>query len=242
MIHSAWMKGFTKRANSCCGFAAWACRPPPRRSNSITPQYIGDLICWTAIGARTTASQTHREMASGLSTPVGFKNGIDGSIDVAVNALTSALQPHHFLGITARGQSAVFHTRGNRYGHIVLRGGRKPNYDVRSVARCERALMAAGLPARIVIDCSHGNSQRDPARQPAVLADVVRQIGAGNRSIAGFMVESNLARGQQAIADDLSRLKPGVSITDACLDWQATARMIKQACKQLRPILAGRKH
>ena len=163
----------------------------------ITPQYIGDLISWTAIGARTTESQTHREMASGLSTPVGFKNATDGSIETAINALKSALQSQHFLGITERGACAVFHTCGNRYGHVVLRGGAKPNYDSLNIARCEKALSAAGLPKNIAVDCSHGNSQRKPERQSLVLDNLVRQIITGNRSIVGFMVESNMAGGPE---------------------------------------------
>ena len=135
----------------------------------ITPQYLSDLVTWTAIGARTTESQTHREMASGLSTPVGIKNGTDGSVDVAINAVQAVAHPQHFLGITIEGQCAVYHTRGNHHAHVVLRGGREPNYDSESVARCESKLKEKGLPTNIMIDCSHGNSSRDPARQPEVL-------------------------------------------------------------------------
>lgn len=203
----------------------------------ITPQYIGDLIAWTAIGARTTESQPHREMASGLSTPVGFKNGTDGNIAVAINAIRAARQPHHFLGITTRGQNAVFHTRGNPYGHIVLRGGRRPNYDAAGVARCERFLRSAALPVNILVDCSHGNSQANPANQPRVLESCVRQIRAGNRSIVGFMIESNLRGGKQTIPEDHSKLIPGVSVTDACLNWAATERILRRTRSQLKDVL-----
>ena len=166
----------------------------------IMPQYLAELITWTAIGARTTESQTHREMASGLSTPVGFKNGTDGSLTVAINALQSVRHPHHFLGITQQGQSAVFRTRGNTYGHIVLRGGgSRTNYDSVSLALCERELEKAGLPANIVVDCSHGNSNKDPGLQPLVAENLANQILDGNRSLVGFMLESNLHWGNQPL-------------------------------------------
>lgn len=206
----------------------------------ITPQYIGDLISWTAIGARTTESQTHREMASGLSTPVGFKNATDGNIEVAINALRSAFHSQHFLGITEKGKCAVFHTRGNRYGHVVLRGGIKPNYDSSNIAHCEKALSSAGLPGNIVVDCNHGNSEKKPENQARVLDNLVRQIIAGNRSIVGFMVESNLKGGKQSIPEDLSRLKPDVSVTDACVDLVTTEKMLKEAREKLRDILPYR--
>lgn len=206
----------------------------------ITPQYIGDLISWTAIGARTIESQTHREMASGLSTPVGFKNGTDGSMDTAINAITAARRPHHFLGITEQGQSAVFHTSGNQYGHIVLRGGTKPNYDPMSISLCERKLLEAQLPVNIVVDCSHGNSEGNPILQPAVLESCVQQITDGNKSIVGFMVESNLLSGKQSIPEDVVNLKPGVSITDACVDWSTAEDMIRGAHDALRNILQDR--
>jgi 3-deoxy-7-phosphoheptulonate synthase len=193
----------------------------------IMPQYLSELISWTAIGARTTESQTHREMASGLSTPVGFKNGTDGSLTVAINALQSARQPHHFLGITQQGQSAVFRTRGNRYGHIVLRGGAgRSNYDAVSIALCERELEKAGLPVNIVVDCSHGNSNKDPGVQPLVAENLANQIIEGNRSIVGMMLESNLRWGQQAIPADRSELQYGVSVTDPCIDWETTERLL----------------
>jgi 3-deoxy-7-phosphoheptulonate synthase len=200
----------------------------------VTPQYIGDLVSWTAVGARTIESQTHREMASGLSTPVGFKNGTDGNIEVAVNALKSAQRPHHFLGITQKGVCAVFRTQGNPYGHIVLRGGARPNYDRESVALCARALEEAGLPLNIVVDCSHGNSEKDALRQPFVLSDCVGQIVAGNRSIRGFMIESNLAEGRQSPGTGGSAIDPRVSVTDSCVDWSTTEKMLVEAHNRLK--------
>lgn len=201
----------------------------------ITPQYIQDLVTWTAIGARTTESQTHREMASGLSTPVGFKNGTDGSIEIAISALKSVCYPHAFLGINLDGQCAVFQTKGNRYGHIVLRGGAaSPNYDSVNVARCEEALRVAGLAANLMIDCSHGNSLKNHALQPRVLEDCVGQILSGNRSIIGFMMESHLSEGSQSIPKDLSQLRYGVSVTDSCLGWEATAESLRRAHERLK--------
>jgi 3-deoxy-7-phosphoheptulonate synthase len=193
----------------------------------IMPQYISELITWTAIGARTTESQTHREMASGLSTPVGFKNGTDGSLSSSINALKSVQHPHHFLGITQQGQSAVFRTRGNRHAHIVLRGGGgRVNYDAVSIALAERELSAAGLPTNVVVDCSHGNSNKDPNVQPLVAENCVTQILDGNRSIVGLMLESHLKAGNQPIPKDLSTLEYGVSITDPCIDWETTERLL----------------
>ncbi|MFO1408749.1 MAG: 3-deoxy-7-phosphoheptulonate synthase [Steroidobacteraceae bacterium] len=201
----------------------------------IMPQYLSELVTWTAIGARTTESQTHREMASGLSTPVGFKNGTDGSLTVAINALQSARHPHHFLGITQQGQSAVFRTRGNRYGHIVLRGGGgRTNYDSVSIALCERELEKAGLPASIVVDCSHGNSAKDPSLQPLVAENLGNQILEGNRSIVGLMLESHLHWGSQPIPADRSELRYGVSVTDACIDWETTERLLLELDAKLR--------
>jgi 3-deoxy-7-phosphoheptulonate synthase len=208
----------------------------------IMPQYLGDLITWTAIGARTTESQTHREMASGLSTPVGFKNGTDGSLTVAINALKSARQPHHFLGINEEGRSAVMQTRGNAYGHVVLRGGGgRPNYDSVSVAICEQELKKAGLPARIVVDCSHGNSNKDPNLQPLVARDCVEQVANGNQSLIGLMLESNLEFGNQDIPADRSRLRYGVSVTDGCIDWATTEKCLKELAVLLRPVVQARK-
>jgi 3-deoxy-7-phosphoheptulonate synthase len=209
----------------------------------IMPQYLSELITWTAIGARTTESQTHREMASGLSTPVGFKNGTDGSLTVAINALQSVRHPHHFLGITQQGQSAVFRTRGNKYGHIVLRGGgSRTNYDSVSLALAERELDKAGLPASIVVDCSHGNSNKDPGLQPLVAENLANQILEGNRSLVGFMLESNLHWGSQSLSSDRSQLQYGVSVTDACVDWDTTEKLLVGLDERLRsaPRFAGK--
>lgn len=206
----------------------------------ITPQYLGDLISWTAIGARTTESQTHREMASGLSTAVGFKNGTDGSLDVAINALRSASSPHSFLGITQEGRSAVIRTRGNGYGHVVLRGGKQPNYDSVSIALCEKELADAGLPTKLMVDCSHANSNKDPALQPLVLDNLVNQIMEGNRSIVGVMIESNLGWGNQKLGSDPAALEYGVSITDACIDWPTTERILRDANERLAEPLPAR--
>jgi 3-deoxy-7-phosphoheptulonate synthase len=200
----------------------------------IVPQYIGDLISWAAIGARTTESQTHREMASGLSIPVGFKNGTDGSIKVALNALQSAMQPHNFLGINQEGQVSVFQTIGNAYGHVILRGGEgQPNYDSSSVAEVEAALKKAGQQPRIVIDCSHGNSNKDYRLQPIVLENVIQQIINGNNSIVGLMLESHLSEGSQSIPADLTELKYGVSVTDKCINWEQTTEIVMAAFDRL---------
>jgi 3-deoxy-7-phosphoheptulonate synthase len=206
----------------------------------ISPQYISELITWTAIGARTTESQTHREIASGLSTPVGFKNGTNGSLEVAINALQSAARPHNFLGINQLGQSAVIRTRGNRYGHMVLRGGDRPNYDSVSITMCEKALRDKKLPVNIVVDCSHANSFKDPAMQPLVMRDCVHQILEGNQSIVGLMIESNLGWGNQALTADRSQLQYGVSITDACVDWPTTEKMLREAHAKLKDVLPKR--
>ena len=193
----------------------------------ISPQYLQDLIAWSAIGARTTESQTHREMSSGLSMPIGFKNGTDGNLDVAINALKAVANPHSFLGINSEGRVSVVRTRGNAYAHVVLRGGHdKPNYDTVSVNLCERQLEAAGVSSNIVIDCSHANSNKQPELQPLVLEDVGHQVFEGNRSIVGAMLESNLNAGNQPIPKDLADLKYGVSVTDACIDWPTTEAAI----------------
>jgi 3-deoxy-7-phosphoheptulonate synthase len=208
----------------------------------IMPQYLGDLIAWYAVGARTTESQTHREMASGLSAPVGFKNGTDGSLTVAINALKSARQPHHFLGINEDGRTAVMQTRGNAYGHVVLRGGAgRPNYDSVSVALCEQELRKAGLPERIVVDCSHGNSNKDPSLQPLVARDCIEQVVNGNRSIIGLMLESNLEAGSQEIPADRTKLRYGVSVTDGCIDWTTTEKSLRELAVLLKPVLQARK-
>ena len=207
----------------------------------ISPQYLGDLVTWSAIGARTTESQTHREMASGLSTPVGFKNGTDGGLQVALNALLSVSRPHSFLGINQGGQVSVIRTKGNRYGHIVLRGGAKgPNYDSVTVAVVEKELAKNKLPANIVVDCSHANSNKDHNLQPLVMNDCAHQIVEGNRSIVGVMLESNLGAGNQSIPADLSELRYGVSVTDACIDWPTTEKLLRDIRQKLRDALAKR--
>ncbi len=208
----------------------------------VTPQYLQDLIAWSAIGARTTESQTHREMASGLSSAVGFKNGTDGNLEVAINALQSVSAPHRFLGINHTGAVSVIHTRGNTHGHIVLRGGGgRPNYDSVSVNICEQQLLKAGVPANIMVDCSHANSNKDPALQPLVMSNVGNQIAEGNQSIVGLMVESNLEWGNQKIPADLNELKYGVSVTDACVDWSATEDMVRSLRDKIKDVLPGRK-
>ena len=207
----------------------------------ISPQYTADLISWYAVGARTTESQTHREMASGLSAPVGFKNGTDGGLEVATNAMISAASPHSFLGINGQGRIAIVRTAGNKHAHIVLRGGGgRPNYDTVSVSLTEQALSKSKLPHNVVIDCSHANSFKKPEMQPMVLADCVNQIKMGNRSIVGLMIESNLIAGNQSIPADLSKLVYGQSVTDACVDWATTEKMLRDAAVALKELLPGR--
>lgn len=207
----------------------------------IAPQYYGDLLSWAAIGARTTESQTHREIASGLSSPVGFKNGTDGSLDAAVNGCLSASHPHSFLGVNDRGETCIVRTRGNRYSHVVLRGGGgRPNYDTVSVSLAEQAMTKARLPANLVIDCSHANSWKKPELQPLVLRDVVGQIRAGNRSIVGVMIESFLEDGNQPIPEDLAALRYGCSVTDGCVGWNVTEKMLRDARDTLRETIAQR--
>ncbi|ABD81267.1 3-deoxy-7-phosphoheptulonate synthase [Saccharophagus degradans] len=207
----------------------------------ISPQYLQDLISWSAIGARTTESQTHREMASGLSSAVGFKNGTDGGLTVAINALQSVSSPHRFLGISKDGSVAVMHTRGNEYGHVVLRGGNgKPNYDSVSVAICEKELEKAKVPVNIMIDCSHANSNKNHELQPLVMENVSNQIIEGNKSIIGVMIESNIGAGNQSIPDNLDDLAYGVSVTDACIDWQSTEDLLLSTASKLREVLPKR--
>lgn len=207
----------------------------------ISPQYMQDLIAWSAIGARTTESQTHREMSSGLSCAVGFKNGTDGGLDVATNALKSVSAPHRFLGINAEGQVSIVHTKGNQYGHVVLRGGGgKPNYDSVNIAVCEQALDKAGLAKNIMIDCSHENSSKDPALQPLVAENAANQILEGNKSIIGLMIESNLGWGNQSIPENLEDLTYGVSVTDGCIDWATTEKSLIDMNDKLKPVLANR--
>lgn len=207
----------------------------------ISPQYLQDLISWTAIGARTTESQTHREMASGLSSAVGFKNGTDGGLTVATNALHSAAKAHRFLGINGQGQVSVFTTRGNAYGHIVLRGGTAgPNYDSINIKLCEDALAKAGVSKNIMVDCSHANSSKQPELQPSVLENVANQILEGNTSIIGLMIESNLHAGNQDIPANLEDLKYGVSVTDGCIDWPTTEASLRAMRDTLKAALIER--
>lgn len=208
----------------------------------ISPQYMQDCISWSAIGARTTESQTHREMASGLSSAVGFKNGTDGSLGVAMNAIQSASKPHRFLGINGEGQVAVIHTKGNAYAHVVLRGGSNgPNYDSVHIELTEEALKKAGVPVNIMVDCSHANSNKTPTLQPKVVEDVANQIVSGNNSIVGLMIESNIHEGNQSIPSDLSELKYGVSVTDGCIGWEATEECLRHLRDRVKKILPSRR-
>ena len=207
----------------------------------ISPQYLQDLISWSAIGARTTESQTHREMASGLSSPVGFKNGTDGGLTVATNALNSVAKPHRFLGINSAGQVSVFTTRGNPYGHIVLRGGSGgPNYDSVHIRLCEEALDKAAVPRNIMVDCSHANTNKQPELQPLVVENVANQIIEGNKSIVGLMVESHINAGNQSIPSNLEELAYGVSVTDGCIDWETTEKCLRAMRDKLKDILPKR--
>ena len=208
----------------------------------VTPQYLQDMIAWSAIGARTTESQTHREMASGLSSPIGFKNGTDGGLEVAINALKSVSAPHRFLGINHQGEVSVIHTRGNRHAHIVLRGGSGgANYDSVNVALCEEQLAKAGVSGNIMIDCSHANSNKNHELQPLVIDNVANQILDGNQSIIGLMIESHLNAGNQAIPDEPSQLLYGVSVTDACIDWDTTEQMLRGLRDKVREVLPTRR-
>ena len=208
----------------------------------ISPQFLQDMISWSAIGARTAESQTHREMASGLSSSVGFKNGTDGGLEVAINALQSVSAPHRFLGINHQGEVSVIHTRGNQHAHIVLRGGGgQTNFDSQSIIECEQQLLKAKVPANIMVDCSHANSQKNYELQPEVLDDVTNQIIEGNQSIIGLMIESNIHAGNQKIPEDQSELAYGVSVTDACVDWETTAKMIRNLRVRVKDILPHRK-
>ena len=208
----------------------------------ISPQYMQDCITWSAIGARTTESQTHREMSSGLSCAVGFKNGTDGGLDVALNAIQSASKPHRFLGINSQGQVSVIHTKGNPYAHIVLRGGSNgPNYDSVHIELTEQALEKAGVANNIMIDCSHANSNKQHKLQPMVIQDIANQIAAGNQSIVGLMVESNIEAGNQSIPEDVSALAYGVSVTDACIDWDTTVTALRDFRKNIKDALKQRR-
>ncbi len=205
--------------------------------NPITPQYLADLISWCAIGARTTESQTHREMSSGLSMTVGFKNGTDGNLKMAVNAIKACSSPQSFLGINDNGQISTFKARGNKSAHIILRGGIKPNYHSKDIERCEELLQQSDLPERIMVDCSHDNSNQDYRLQGNVVEEVGAQIVAGNKSIFGIMLESNLFSGNQKILDNQNEMKYGVSVTDGCIDWEETQTVLRS----LAGILSKRK-
>ena len=203
--------------------------------DTISPQYIADLIAWGAIGARTTESQIHRELASGLSMAVGFKNGTGGSIQIALDAIQSASHPHHFLSVTKQGVSAIISTAGNQTCHLILRGGKSgPNYDEVSIAAVEAMLLQQGLPPFVMVDCSHGNSLKDFHNQPLVARDLGRQIEAGSRVITAVMIESNLVEGNQQLSPDLSQLVRGQSVTDACINWDATVHVLDTLAQAVR--------
>ncbi|MGH1485869.1 MAG: 3-deoxy-7-phosphoheptulonate synthase [Cellvibrionaceae bacterium] len=207
----------------------------------ISPQYLHDLISWSAIGARTTESQTHREMASGLSCAVGFKNGTDGSLTVAMNAMQSVSSSHHFLGINSKGQVSVVRTNGNPYAHVVLRGGGgKPNYDSVNIALCEQEIRKHGMVENVMVDCSHENSNKNHELQPLVLENITNQIIEGNQSIIGLMVESNIGAGNQKINEDRSKMEYGVSVTDKCIDWETTESCIRTMHEKLKAVLPNR--
>jgi len=206
----------------------------------ISPQYLAELFSWSAIGARTTESQTHREMASGLSMPIGFKNGTNGSLGVAINAMQSAASSHRFMGINRQGQVALIKTKGNPDGHVILRGGKQPNYDSVNIAECEQQLAEHGLEPGIVVDCSHGNSNKDFRRQPLVADNVFNQICEGNHSIIGIMLESHLNEGNQSADLPQDELKYGVSVTDACIDFASTEQVIAGGVKKLSSALKAR--
>ena len=207
----------------------------------ITPQYMADTISWGAIGARTTESQTHREMSSGLSFPVGFKNGTDGNLQIAIDAMGAACHPHSFLGVNREGRTSIVRTTGNPDVHIVLRGGNdKPNYAAADIARAEKKLDKAGIKTTLMVDCSHANSLKDHKRQEAVMQDVMEQVAAGNAKIGSLMIESFLKEGNQKMADKLEDLEYGVSITDKCVNWETTERMLRHAHATLKAC-GGRK-
>jgi 3-deoxy-7-phosphoheptulonate synthase len=208
----------------------------------ITPQYLSELFSWVAIGARTTESQTHREMASGLSMPVGFKNGTGGGVNMAVNAIQSARASHKFIGLNVAGQSTIIETAGNRFGHVILRGGKQPNYDSVNVRLCEDALIKGKCPTNIVVDCSHANSFKKHELQPLVADNIAQQIISGNNSIMGMMLESHINEGAQSFpaADKIDQIKYGVSLTDACIGWEATDILLRNLSDKLKDVLPAR--
>ena len=223
------MKGLGKARNLLLAITERGVPTATEMLDPITPQYIADLLCWSAIGARTTESQTHREMASGLSMPVGFKNSTDGDLMAAVNAMRAAGSPQQFIGIDSRGRTCIVKTRGNPWTHMVMRGGNRPNYDTVSIQEALRLLKKKGLPQVLMVDCSHSNSAKDYRMQPVVWQDAINQRLDGNNGIIGLMLESNLFEGHQKNEGDLSTLKYGVSITDACISWDTTERLILSA-------------
>ena len=228
-------KGLGIARNLLCQITALEIPVANEMLDPITPEYVADLISWGAIGARTTESQTHRELASGLSFPIGFKNGTDGNLQIAIDAMIAARAPHNFLGINREGRASIIETAGNPDVHIVLRGGsRKPNYHPEDILHTEEILNKNGLSPTIMVDCSHGNSNKDYRRQPEVLEAVISQVVAGNQSISGLMIESCLEEGSQKISADLTTLKYGVSITDACLNWENTEKMLLEAHRRLQ--------
>ncbi len=203
----------------------------------ITPQYVADAVSWAAIGARTIESQTHRQMASGLSMPVGFKNSTDGRLNVAIDAIRSAMHPHSFLGIDQDGQSSVITTKGNPFGHLVLRGGDKPNYDAESITLAESWIAKGGLEQSILVDCSHANSGKKHEQQLKVWENILKQKTDGNTSIAGVMIESNICGGNQPFPEDPDKLRYGVSITDECISWEETERMLREGAAVIHKLI-----
>ena len=204
----------------------------------IVPQYLAGLVSWAAIGARTTESQTHRQMASGLSMPVGFKNGTDGSAQVAVDAMISARAEHAFLGIDHFGQTCIIHTNGNPYGHLVLRGGNSgPNFGSDAILQANELLSKSGVPSQLLVDCSHGNSNKDHKRQSIALQDIIEQRVAGNSNVIGCMLESNINAGNQKLGNNLSELQYGVSVTDACIDWSETEELLRWAYDRMQGVI-----
>lgn len=228
-------KGLGVARNLMCTITRMGLPIATEMLDPITIQYLSDVISWGAIGARTSESQPHREMASGLSFPVGFKNGTDGSLQIAIDAIGAACHPHSFLGINRDGRTSIVETTGNPDTHIVLRGGGgKPNYHPEDIAQAEAMLEKAGLTQAIMVDCSHANSFKNHERQEEVLLSAIEQVVAGNRSICSLMIESNLEAGNQGLNADLKQLKYGVSVTDKCVDWDTTERMLRHAHEQLK--------
>jgi len=203
--------------------------------DTISPQFVADLVCWGAIGARTTESQIHRELASGLSAPVGFKNGTGGSIQIALDAIGAAKSPHHFLSVTKQGVSAIVSTKGNDCCHVILRGSSQgTNYQAEEIAKITAELEGAGLPPYVMVDCSHGNSHKDYREQPNVVADISGQIANGSTAIASVMIESHLNEGNQKLTEDLDSLEYGKSVTDSCINWETTEQVLGQLAQAVK--------